>query len=80
MTKQTNRFKAKDASGTEYTIVEYTTFKEVTDLSSPQREYMPTGLSLKTTAGYHVNAVSKGVYDIVDLGMLRVTSTDPNAP
>lgn len=77
--KRTASFVATFNDGQEIRIIEWT---EITTIKSRSETQHREGLKkLKTEDGRSVNRISKGVYDIVDvMGLIRVTSDDPNAP
>jgi len=77
--EHTSTFRAIDAAGNEYTILEFTEFHEGRTSSGPNRI---AGLrSLRTDNDHAVNRVEKGKYVILlDIEEIQVTSDDPHAP
>jgi hypothetical protein len=75
--KRTNRFSAYDEEGRKYTIFEFT---EYLDASTWGSDKMVEGLKeLRTADGIPVNRIKKGVYRIMGVEEIEVTSDDPDA-
>ena len=76
---QTGTFTAVSDDGRRFTLTEYTTFHEGHTADGP---YSTAGTKrLRTSDGSDVNRVAKGEYEVVGAnGILRIRSSDPNAP
>jgi hypothetical protein len=75
--KRTKRFSAYDEEGRKYTIFEFTEFLEARTWGSDK---IVEGLKeLRTADGTPVNRIEKGVYRIMGVEEIEVTSNDPDA-
>ena len=75
--EETNRFSAYDEEGRKYTIFEFTEYHDASTWSSDK---LVEGLKeLRTADGEVVNRIEKGVYRIMGVQEIEVTSDDPNA-
>ena len=76
MIKKTNQFEAKSEDGSNFIIIEYTEYRDVSDKKG--RGFSPGLKHLETDSGDAVNRIEKGKYLIVGLNCI-VTSDDPKA-
>ena len=78
MEKLTQKFSARAADGTEYTLCVYQEFIDAGNRGDPNAQ-APGQRRLVTDSGLSVNRVAKGKYVVVETGE-ELNSTDPNAP
>ncbi len=63
--KEIGRFKAKNDSGREYTIIEYQEYADEPN-SSYKNSRRPAGKTLLTSTGFHVKTIDFGTFQIVE--------------